>query len=893
MVLINGVKYACERCIRGHRVTTCNHTDQPLMMIKPKGRPSTTCAYCKELRKNKNGNIPGSCTCGRQEKKRLAQKAKEEARAKAKEQLLSGKCTCNTKPNEVCTYHHTLNATGNKYTRQQKKLMSSSSIDIRTLDTNTPTMEIHQMKNNHSKANRSHARSNRPKFERAPSSASLDANFVLAHGHHYKKNHNGNNNTNNNTGGPLSDNASVISSSYLDSEIGSGKISKDYHHVPSLASLSSLHSQQSLEHNFSLPQSPPLSNLNFNFITGNSTNNSNHHSRHTTTANNWDNASINSANSSNLIQRVANINTANNIQKFQSTNNNSNSRIINSIDENGNNNNNSNTNNDNATQGRMRAGEVVVPLEEYVPSDINGVGKITDKNLLLEDWDPYSIQCSNLNLNLNRNQYDNVTATTTKTNLNELDTSTLNGLDLNNGNMDTNSSQHGLLDMFPDSSTISTLSRANLLLQERNDGLLSINNSTDPSSNNRDIRKQTRNNINMSREFSNSNYTNNNVLHGNINDNGNGNGIHHSSGTSRSRSWRTQQKNVSPQQAKSNLNMNMNMNTNNNSSALRNVEVLSITPSFMDIPESGGPISPTPSISQMNMANTNNDENIRHILSSTSLSSSKQRSFSIDRNHRYTSPSALMGGKSTTSPTTINPSIVSTIDDQISLNSIQSFPNSTVNDMVDVSTNTDYSNTFQSQPSQPQQQSSQQGQYPLQIPLSGFQFDTIPKTDIISPGSNFIQFNESPNNKNNNNNNPNFQNVNNTNLDESGNINFEDTFVFKKDSETAKRTNSNSPLKNSNNNSNNNSDLNTNLNLNPDATNMLRNNEMMILNDINGGIREADLNINNNVDKNLVETNVNGGSNSSPISSIQTASPPSQLLTEHGFQELDNFMSTL
>ncbi|QEU58871.1 Cup2/Haa1 [Kluyveromyces lactis] len=79
MVLINGVKYACERCIRGHRVTTCNHTDQPLTMIKPKGRPSTTCAHCKELRKNRNANPSGQCTCGRQEKKRIAQKAREES----------------------------------------------------------------------------------------------------------------------------------------------------------------------------------------------------------------------------------------------------------------------------------------------------------------------------------------------------------------------------------------------------------------------------------------------------------------------------------------------------------------------------------------------------------------------------------------------------------------------------------------------------------------------------------------------------------------------------------------------------------------------------------------------------------------------------------------------
>ncbi|CDR47318.1 CYFA0S31e00298g1_1 [Cyberlindnera fabianii] len=68
MVLIGGIKYACERCIRGHRVTTCNHTDQPLMMIKPKGRPSSQCKHCKEMRKNKNSHSSGACTCGKNKK---------------------------------------------------------------------------------------------------------------------------------------------------------------------------------------------------------------------------------------------------------------------------------------------------------------------------------------------------------------------------------------------------------------------------------------------------------------------------------------------------------------------------------------------------------------------------------------------------------------------------------------------------------------------------------------------------------------------------------------------------------------------------------------------------------------------------------------------------------
>lgn len=66
MVVINGVKYACERCIRGHRVTSCTHTDQPLTMIKPKGRPATQCAHCREQRKMKN--LHSNCTCGNKKK---------------------------------------------------------------------------------------------------------------------------------------------------------------------------------------------------------------------------------------------------------------------------------------------------------------------------------------------------------------------------------------------------------------------------------------------------------------------------------------------------------------------------------------------------------------------------------------------------------------------------------------------------------------------------------------------------------------------------------------------------------------------------------------------------------------------------------------------------------
>ena len=70
MVVINGVKYACDRCIRGHRVTTCSHMDQPLTMIKPKGRPTSQCHHCRELRKNKQLHI--QCACGKKGKSGLS-----------------------------------------------------------------------------------------------------------------------------------------------------------------------------------------------------------------------------------------------------------------------------------------------------------------------------------------------------------------------------------------------------------------------------------------------------------------------------------------------------------------------------------------------------------------------------------------------------------------------------------------------------------------------------------------------------------------------------------------------------------------------------------------------------------------------------------------------------
>ncbi len=50
-----------ETCIKGHRSSSCKHTDRPLFEIKKKGRPITQCEHCRELRKTKQVHV--KCIC--------------------------------------------------------------------------------------------------------------------------------------------------------------------------------------------------------------------------------------------------------------------------------------------------------------------------------------------------------------------------------------------------------------------------------------------------------------------------------------------------------------------------------------------------------------------------------------------------------------------------------------------------------------------------------------------------------------------------------------------------------------------------------------------------------------------------------------------------------------
>ncbi|CAN9133004.1 unnamed protein product [Alternaria sp. RS040] len=100
MPVIDGEKWACSSCIKGHRVSGCNHTDRDLHHINPKGRPVKQCEHCRGARKSKSHHA--KCDCGDKKDKDLH---KDKGDAKTHDnrcQCHSGaKCLCGTKNEDV------------------------------------------------------------------------------------------------------------------------------------------------------------------------------------------------------------------------------------------------------------------------------------------------------------------------------------------------------------------------------------------------------------------------------------------------------------------------------------------------------------------------------------------------------------------------------------------------------------------------------------------------------------------------------------------------------------------------------------------------------------------------------------------------------------------------
>ncbi|GAA6060848.1 hypothetical protein JCM10212_005266 [Sporobolomyces blumeae] len=55
-MLIEGIKFSCTPCIKGHRQANCNHQDRELFEVKRRGRPITACDDCRAIRKENNSH---------------------------------------------------------------------------------------------------------------------------------------------------------------------------------------------------------------------------------------------------------------------------------------------------------------------------------------------------------------------------------------------------------------------------------------------------------------------------------------------------------------------------------------------------------------------------------------------------------------------------------------------------------------------------------------------------------------------------------------------------------------------------------------------------------------------------------------------------------------------
>ncbi|RFU71983.1 copper fist dna-binding domain-containing [Trichoderma arundinaceum] len=91
-MIIDGEKYACEACVRGHRVSNCQHSNRPLQHINKKGRPVSQCAHCRSMRKSRSAHI--KCDCGEKTSKCIHLQPPAEGHLETCCCNHGGRCTC-------------------------------------------------------------------------------------------------------------------------------------------------------------------------------------------------------------------------------------------------------------------------------------------------------------------------------------------------------------------------------------------------------------------------------------------------------------------------------------------------------------------------------------------------------------------------------------------------------------------------------------------------------------------------------------------------------------------------------------------------------------------------------------------------------------------------------
>ncbi|KAF1911099.1 hypothetical protein BDU57DRAFT_524815 [Ampelomyces quisqualis] len=141
MPVIDGEKWACSSCIKGHRVSGCNHGDRELHHINPKGRPVKQCEHCRGARKSKSHHA--KCDCGDKKDKEKHKDKLHEGRCQCHS---GGKCLCGTAMDTVDPKVDTSKQTLHE-ARAKPKLMTAQSESHLTVFANGHHKPCHRNNN--------------------------------------------------------------------------------------------------------------------------------------------------------------------------------------------------------------------------------------------------------------------------------------------------------------------------------------------------------------------------------------------------------------------------------------------------------------------------------------------------------------------------------------------------------------------------------------------------------------------------------------------------------------------------------------------------------------------------------------------------------------------------
>ncbi|KAI1301040.1 hypothetical protein F5Y03DRAFT_385688 [Xylaria venustula] len=151
-MLINGEKWACEACVRGHRVSNCQHADRPLQHINKKGRPVSQCHHCRAMRKSRASHV--KCDCGEKTHKCAHLQPTIEGHKETCCCNHGGRCTCCAKK------ELSLDPVPESESEAEPLVVKSKSISSRRRRTNTVKSEplLSFDENGHHKPTHKHAR---------------------------------------------------------------------------------------------------------------------------------------------------------------------------------------------------------------------------------------------------------------------------------------------------------------------------------------------------------------------------------------------------------------------------------------------------------------------------------------------------------------------------------------------------------------------------------------------------------------------------------------------------------------------------------------------------------------------------------------------------------------